>query len=389
MFSLLYINNNENLKQGKVILDKKNKLTGLVQPDMNSTDNSTTGSLIESLENNTLSDSDKHSLKSVSVLEDEFNKTLTEYTKNYQLLMDELITNNKNPVLLKYANKNVKLGNKYYYVNNFGFWHAYSDSTWKSKSTSCSSPPVTITQEEFNKLLKGPDMGLGQECDVAGYNIENQTTSERSWVDIKGVKHIYPKDIWNNRSESCKTASKSVKSAAYISIPSDQSNSKLTKNSICSKLNIDPRIMHNLAYLNDKLLTLAKELLRDINSLATTDSKQKIQLEKLNDNMMKHINSLESDKQQFSNSVQSLQNTGMPQDVYNSNLAGIKQSSEYKLSSHYLQYIFWLIVAVGLILFTFYNFSSDTTSSVTQIILLIVALVLLYKLFTYIRYKIF
>ena len=37
------------------------------------------------------------------------------------MLMNELLTNNKNPQLLKYAGKNIKYGNNYYYVNNYGF----------------------------------------------------------------------------------------------------------------------------------------------------------------------------------------------------------------------------------------------------------------------------
>ena len=62
----------------------------------------------------------------------------------------------------------------------------------KVGSNSCSKEPIDITVDEFNKLLKGPNMGVGQSCDVAGYNVQNKSSGEHSWVDIKGVRHIYP-----------------------------------------------------------------------------------------------------------------------------------------------------------------------------------------------------
>ena len=51
-------------------------------------------------------------------LEDQFNALLAEYTKQYKLMTDELVHNNSQDVLQKYANNNVKINNNYYYVNS-------------------------------------------------------------------------------------------------------------------------------------------------------------------------------------------------------------------------------------------------------------------------------
>ena len=353
-----------NLMQGKMDLTQKNKLVGI--PDVTS-------------------------------LEDEFNKTLAQYTKNYQMLMDELITNNKQPTLLKYAGKNIKYGNKYYYVNSYGYAHQYDMAAWMGRSNSCSANPLDITLDEFNTLLKGPNMGNGQDCNIAGYNIQNKSNGEHSWVDIKGVRHIYPNDIWENRSASCQSMPRLLDNDAYTNVPiltsmeqlGDQEDSMLTEKSLCNTLNVDPKILRNLAKLNDKLLTLGKELLMDTNTLTAKDAAVKAQLDKFNVNMMKQLNKLQQDKKQFNNSEFNINNVKLGRDAYNTNISGVKESSEFKLSSNYLQYISWLLITILLILFIFYTYSSTRQSIITLIILVVVALFLLYKFGNYIYYKLF
>ena len=392
MLNLLNINNTDaNLEQGQLILNRKKNLTTKGRSQMKLIEQTTSpnlSSIIEGLGSNS-SDSKKNTTTSkVSVLEDQFNKTLAKYTKNYQILMDELITNNKNPALQKYAGKNVKNGNNYYYVNNFGFTHAYNADAWSKRHNTCSLAAIDISQNELDQLIPAQNMGVGQPCNIAGYNVENETSSEHAWVDIKGVKSVYPKDLWKDRSTSCQTVPMQVSSAAYAAIPTDNSSSnELTKKSLCNRLNVDPKILQNLASLNDKLLTLAKELLVDTKNLAVTDVNLKKQLETLNSKMSNHINSLENDKQQFSSTMHNLQNVSLTQDELNTNLTGARESSQFKLSSYYLRYLFWLAITIILFLFTLYHFEADTTSNFAFVVVLIVALLLLYKLWTYIHYK--
>ena len=103
MFNFSNINNTDpNLEQGQLILNNKKKLTVKARPQMKLIEETTSpnlSSIIEGL-NSIKSEPDK-SIKTgnISTLEDQFNKTLAKYTKNYQILMNELITNNKNPAL--------------------------------------------------------------------------------------------------------------------------------------------------------------------------------------------------------------------------------------------------------------------------------------------------
>ena len=392
MLNLLNINNTDaNLEQGQLILNRKNNLTTKGRSQMKLIEQTTSpnlSSVIEGLGSSSSGSKKNTTTSKVSVLEDQFNTTLAKYTKNYQILMDELITNNKNSALQKYAGKNVKNGKEYYYVNNFGFTHKYDRDAWDKRHNTCSLAAIDISQNELDQLIGGPNMGVGQPCNIAGYNVENETSNEYAWVDIKGVKHVYSKDLWKDRSTSCQTVPMLVSSAAYATIPTDNSKSnELTKKSLCNRLNVDPKILQNLADLNDKLLTLAKELLVDTKNLAVTDVTLKKQLETLNSKMSNHISSLENDKQQFSSTMHNLQNVSLTQDELNTNLTGARESSQFKLSSYYLRYLFWLAITIILLLFTIYHFEADTTSTFAFVVVLIVALLLLYKLWTYIHYK--
>jgi len=121
----------------------------------------------------------------VKTLTDQFNKLLAKYTTLHKQMMNELMVNNNRPALQNYAGKNVKHDNNYYHINNFGFTHVYDNEAWKSRSAGCSTEPIDITADEFGNLLTGPNMGVKQGCNVAGYNIQNKSSGEQSWVDIK------------------------------------------------------------------------------------------------------------------------------------------------------------------------------------------------------------
>ena len=413
------VNNDAHLQHGQSILDSIknwfNNIEGLTDCSNDclvscsnsnkcpETGNGTCGPCVESCTKNCngregfdgtgpTQDSKNVSMSNITNLKDEFNKTLVEYTKTYQTLMEELITNNQNPQLLKYAGKNIKYGKDYYFVNNFGFAHEYDNAAWKGRSNSCSKAPVDVTVDEFNKLLKGPNMGIGQVCGAAGYNIQNKSGGENSWVDIKGVRHIYSEDVWDNRSSSCQTTPILLDHKLYTNIPKLTPGQiagagldpTLSEMSMCNTLNVDPQILQHLAKLNDKLLTLGKELLIDTTKLAVKDVIIKEKLDKFNTNMMKQLNKLQQDKKQFN-----IHNVELSNDAYKTNLSGVRESSRYKLSSNYLQYVLWLFTAVLLILYSFYNYSSDEPSIISSIILTIVASILLYRFGNYIYLKLF
>ena len=114
-----------------------------------------------------------------------------------------------------------------------------------------------------------------------------------------------------------------------------------------------------------------------------------IQLKSLGKKASKLMHNLEEDRKEFKDTLYNSNNQSLSGDAYNSNISGIKQNSDYKLPSNYLQYIMWLIIAVVLILYASYAFSAESVSLTSTIIVLLVAIALLYYLATYIKDKIF
>lgn len=389
-----FLNNDENLNQGQLLIDRikrqllksKSNIEGLTTSSNAPSGTSRSKTVISSEKVDNKS-SDKH--MSVKALEDEFNNTLVQYTTTYKTLMNELLSNINKPELKKYAGKNVMYNNNIYYVNNYGVKHGYTNEAWTAKPSSCSSTYIDISENDFNDLIPGANMGIGQECGIAGLNVEDETTKERAWIDIKDIKHKYSDDVWNNRSQSCQGAPKSLSSSAYLNIPEDSSNPSITSDFYCNKLNADPTLLKNLASLNERLLSLAKQLLKDTEKLSTSDAKLKSQLKSLGKKANKLMYNLEEDRKKFKDTLYYSNNESLSDDAYNSNVSGIKQSSDYKLSSNYLQYIIWLIIAIVLILYASYAFSAESVSLTSTIIVLLVAFVLLYYLATYIKDKLF
>ena len=212
----------------------------------------------------------------------------------------ELTANNSQPVLQKYANHNVKLNNNYYHVNEFGFAQAYDNDAWNNRSVTCSQDPVEITSDEFSKLLGGPNMGKGQACNVAGFNVENSDSGEASWVDIKGVRHIYPKDVWDKRNASCTMTPRALSADEYNAITK---GSDMTETAFCERLNVDPKILQNLANLNKQLLSLGTQLLNETHKLSGADATLNTQVTALQTKINEQLKKLEHVDSKFYNNV--------------------------------------------------------------------------------------
>lgn len=331
-----------------------------------------------------------HDLKqntNVAKLEQQFNKLLAQYTTQYQLMFNELMSNNNSSVLQKYANHNIKYDNHYYHVNSFGFAHDYDDDTWTNRSVSCSQKPVEITSDEFNKLLGGPNMGKGQACNIAGFNIENSENGETSWVDIKGVRHIYPKDILDKKNSSCKMTPKILDATEYNNIVK---GNDMTETSFCDRLNVDPKILQNLTNLNGQLLNLGRQLLQETNKLSSTDATVNAHIKTLQQIINSKIKQLQLVDQSFNNSIR-LGNTGsgimIGGDALNHSIEASTRDSELILRMNYLKYIIGLFLVIFLVIFVFVTFSSNRQSIVSVIILLLALVAILYNLWNYIYLK--
>ena len=323
----------------------------------------------------------------VKVLQDQFNKILAEYTRLFKSMMDELMVNNNRPELQNFAGKNVKHDNNYYHVNNFGFAHVFDNEAWKSRSSSCVGDSVDITSDEFDNLLTGPNMGNGQACKVAGYNIHNSTSGEQSWVDIKGVRHIYP-GRFVDKHASCQGQPRSLTDEEYKSIPEGTS---MDGNTMCTALNVNPAITTNLDKLNNELQTLGNKLLANTTTMISGNDHLQSEITDAHNNMVATLKRLEGDKHSLNQGNINMGYSGVQlhQESYNTNIAGAKRSSELFLRMNYLKYLLGLIFVVLIVIFSFANYQSSEHSNIATIILLMVILVVLYHFWTFIYTKLF
>lgn len=325
----------------------------------------------------------------VAKLEQQFNRLLAQYTTQYQLMAKELMSNNNLSVLQKYANHNVKYNNNYYHVNEFGFAQGYDNDAWANRSVSCSQDPVEITSDEFSKLLGGPNMGKGQACNVAGFNVENAENGEASWVDIKGVRHVYPKDVWDKRNTSCTMTPRALDATEYNAIVK---GNEMTESSFCERLNVDPKILQNLANLNRQLLNLGTQLLEETHKLSSKDATVNTGIKTLQQTINSKLKQLQHVDQSFNSSIK-LGNAGsgvmIGGDALNRSIEASTRDSELILRMNYLKYIGGLLLVIFLVIFVFASFSSDRQSVVSVIILLLVVVAVLYNFWNYIYLKFF
>ena len=320
-------------------------------------------------------------------LEQEFNKVLHNYGVQYQLMAKEIMANNNQSVLQKYANNNVKHNNNFYHVNEFGFAQGYDNDAWGNRSVSCSQDPVEITSDEFSKLLGGPNMGKGQACNVAGFNVENAENGEASWVDIKGVRHVYPKDVWDKRNPSCTMTPRALSADEYNAITK---GTDMTETTFCERLNVDPKILQNLANLNKQLLNLGTQLLVETHKLSSSDATLNTGIKTLQKSISSKLKQLQHVDQSFNSNIK-LGNAGsgvmIGGDALNRSIEASTRDSELILRMNYLKYIVGLILVIFLVIFIFTTFSSDRQSVVSVIILLLVVVAVLYNFWNYIYLK--
>ena len=320
-------------------------------------------------------------------MEDQFNKLLAEYTSKYKLMSQELISNNDQTVLQKYANNNVKLNNNYYYVNSYGFASKYDNESWKDRSVGCSQSPIEIPSEDFKKLLKGPPMGKGQACNVAGFNIRGED-GWTGWVDIKGIAHHYPNmDVWTNRNQSCTMNALSLTDDEVKSMPK---GSDMTQNTFCERLNVDPKILQSLASLNSQMLALGNQIKSETEKLAQTDQHLDEQLKGARNRLDQTMKKLHQGHDQSDSSSDDTFSSGGPGEGsanIKSTFQETAKNSELVLKMNYLKYVIGLIAVVLLVIFSFHVFASDRQSIVSIIILVLVIIYVLSNAWTYIYRK--
>ena len=330
-------------KQGQLFLKNESIYNEMVASDLKLINESTIPNLnsikeaMESQESSSSSSSYKSS--GDSQLENEFNRTLLQYNTIQKQINEDLLKKEQSKNKIKnYLGKVItEDDSNYKYVNNYGYTHRYSDDAWSKNDSSCPQNSTEVSNTD-NFTLTGAPMGVGQPCNVAGKNIKNKTTEEIAWVDIKGYKHVYSENIWNNKTKTCNIDPISISNELYNAIPT---GSPMTNTYICNQIDVNPKLWEKLVKLNKKLKSLAYEMLREIEEMNTEDVKiNKVIMEKKK-LILNNIDQMDDSREQiYINQRQMV------------NIEGEKEDSELVLTSFYYRYIFWFIIMIMILVTT-------------------------------------
>lgn len=361
------LENDPSLLQGQELMQYERLYTKQVEPHLKLlqiTSIPGINSIVETMDYNDSTQSSKtNDSKSVSKLEEEFNKTLIEYTNTYQIFSEDLLKNSSED-RSQYFNKTVTTGDgNYIYVNDYGFTHRYSTDAWKNNCSSCPNDAIDISVEDLSKLSEEAPMGLGQPCKVAGNNVINNDTKEVAWVDIKGYKHPYTESLWKQKDSTCNIKPIPLSAKQYNAIPSKNNMSSST---VCNQIDIDPVIWHKLTELNNKLLILAQELNKELDSLKVTDTKLQNSLNNQKNVLNEHVNTLSDNK----NNINQINNNF-------ETVLGKREDSELSGHSSQLQYMVWTILAITILILTI-NTLTGNIGNITNGFVVIISLIAIY-----------
>lgn len=308
----------------------------------------------------------------ITKIEDEFNDTLQHYTTLYQELMKDLIQKDKaQQDVQQYFGKVVKTEKgDYYYVNNYGYKQEYSTESWTANSKTCPSKPISITDNDIEKLPNGYMMDVGQACNVSGKNIKNKDSGEIAWVDIRGVKHPYENNVWQYKKGSCNMEPVLLESDEYNGVPLGV---PMNANTECDRLGLNDNVWNKLVGLNDKLITLSKQLVIEIGKIGIEDGLLKKAAQEKEKKVEQYIKDLEKDKMELDKAHRRM-----------STIRGERDVSEKVVNNRFMALIFWAILAVVVIFTVFHSFLGGSNQMVQNVILVVVALMLIYFLIQYI-----
>lgn len=313
----------------------------------------------------------------ISKNEDEFNKTLVDYSTLYKSLSEEIMNKYQTQKdIKKYYGKVLTADDSnYVYVNDFGYTHRYSTDAWNKKDNSCQIELINVTKDELDKLNlagSGPDMGLGQPCLIAGTNIKNSATGEVAWIDIKGFKHVYSSSVWDKKDSSCGSIIKTIDASAYDAIPS---GNPMTDTSVCNKLDVNPVLWRQLMALNTKLVDLADKINKEISNLSVSDDKVKQTISMQQSRLGEYIKNLKDEKNKLGDFE---------------NIIGKEEHSSLILTSNKFNFLVWFILGLTLFSIAIYILTSSG-DMIPNSIVLIVSLLAVYFgalwINKYIRYQ--
>lgn len=372
MFTLLD-NNDPSLVQSGILKNFDRNLVKTLLPEEEK-DNLFSASILESMVGNSTIDS--HNVEKTNL---EFEELALEYTENYRMLVEQLLHNEKNPILQKYARKNVKLenSNKYYYINKYGFSQEYVN--FGERPLSCSEQAIPITSKDFLKLPKGEDLEPSVECGMEGNNVRDTKNDLYSWIDITGKRFNYPRSVWPDRSESCQQAN--LINVDNMNLKNSKSYGSYDTNTMCNQYNVEPKLIQNVQILNTRLRNLANELLENIEKLHKSDQPMNDKIAKTQKSVKEKLSTLQTQKKELDKITNETNEDNLDQQ----NLVALREDTELKVTSNYTKYIVWLSITILLILITIYTVYIDNDSIIAKAIILLVCVYGIYLLFLKIK----
>lgn len=250
-------------------------------------------------------------------LETKLSMLTTEYTTQYRLYTDDLLTRSQflqtntaylNKVVRDISYSGVDASVAYYYVNPFGYTHRYKDLSsvllYDDKTCPKMERVMSITDIKnpyklspssyidindgtsgggFSRFsnLKSYDM-VGYTPCISAKNVKLPGTTasddKYAWVDVEGKKHIYEAGVWpDKRHSTCLTAVVgepiTLSANQYNSIPTAE-NEPMKENSECFRVSVSPSIHTKLAEIKKNIDLTVEEIKKEnqniLNSAAST-----------------------------------------------------------------------------------------------------------------------
>ena len=252
-------------------------------------------------------------------LEKKLSELTTEYTTQYRLYTDDLLTRSRflqtnsqylNKIVRDISYSGTDATAAFYFVNSFGHTHRYKDisSVMLYDDKTCptitrrealpsddKANPFKIEPASFVDISGGSvGGGFSKFSDLASYDMANYgpcittrnvklpgaSSSEDvyAWVDAEGKKHVYEKGIWpDKRHSSCLTAvvgePLSLTTNQYNAIPT-AADAPMKENSECFRASVAPSINTKLAdikkKIDDTVAEIKKENQNILNNVAHT-----------------------------------------------------------------------------------------------------------------------
>jgi hypothetical protein len=252
-------------------------------------------------------------------LEKKLSELTTEYTTQYRLYTDDLLTRSRflqtnsqylNKIVRDISYSGTDASAAFYFVNSFGHTHRYKDLSSVLLYDSKTCPTITRNEslpsdDRANPFKIAPASfidisggsaggGFSKFSDLASYDMANHgpcittrniklpgaSSSEDvyAWVDAEGKKHVYEKGVWpDKRHSSCLTAvvgePLSLTANQYNAIPT-AADQPMKENSECFRASVAPSINTKLAEIKKKIDDTVAEIKKEnqniLNNAANT-----------------------------------------------------------------------------------------------------------------------